>query len=219
MKDKLLGVLLTWLATGGAAQAAPVEFIFQDTVGGWAPCYLDSTCQLMPGVSVSDLITVTVIVDNGQGTLKNQFWYQSDVVSATAIVGSYYGEFTSPFYINDPLFGTDSNGNINWVWFYDTDLGNPDSFGNSINLSSNAITSSRSDGSTQYAAFFQNGPSNSNNHPEFWSARQVQENVPEPSSILLMLAAGLGMVGTRGIVQRQHKEVASGSLRRIAFTA
>jgi hypothetical protein len=78
----------------------PIEFVFRDTVGGWVPCYLNSTCPLIPGVNVGDLITVRVIAENGGLSLANQSWYESDVISATAEVGSYSGEFLAPFYIN-----------------------------------------------------------------------------------------------------------------------
>lgn len=182
------------LTAPSPALASPVEFVFHDTVGSWAPCILNSSCPLIPGVNFGDLVTVRVIADNGNSSLTAQTWSQSDVISATASVGTYTGTFNTPYYSYDPIFRTNLIGEIEKVAFFDIDIGNTDNLGNSVLLASNALISARSDNTYQYYVFFQNGISASN--PNYWSFKPVT-SVPTPPTLLLILTTLAALRATR----------------------
>lgn len=168
------------LAASQVVEAAPFQFTFHDTVVFY-PC-----CLTLPGVNAGDLVTVTVLADNGADTLIGQSWYQADVISATATVGGYSAIYRPPFFVNDPMFRTNESGQIDLVWFADTDSGNSDSLNGSAFLSSNAIGTQIE--STQYAAFFAGGTSVQ--RANYWSVTSASA-VPEPAPYLLILA-GIG---------------------------
>ena len=169
------------LTTLPNANASPYLFQFLGIV--------DSSFLSLPGVSGGDVVTVSVIADNGGNTAVSQSWFQADVISATAAVGSYSATFNPPFFINDPLFATDSTGSLVFVGFSDFDSNNPDSLGNSAEFTGNALASVGPSG--DFVAFFI--PAINSGDPATWSVARVGA-APEPATLAL-LALGLAGFG------------------------
>jgi hypothetical protein len=134
--------LLVALASAAmTAHARPVQFVFTSTIESTG----DPDSSPIPGVSVGDTMTVTLLADNGVDSLASQEWLVGDLISAYVTAGSYWqlhegGGFNGP---DDIIFATDPAGNLMSVGFVGTDYSgthtDPNESGGSILLPNDGI--------------------------------------------------------------------------------
>jgi hypothetical protein len=70
------------LTASTAANAGPYAFTYTDTVSNGPGGYV-------PGASVGDTVTITLVLDNGNNSLINQTWTYSNLVSINFKVNSW----------------------------------------------------------------------------------------------------------------------------------
>ena len=87
MSNWIYGLLLG-VSVSSIAYAAPITFTFQNDI-------VESNAA---EIAVGDIFTLTVVADNGNNSLVSQSWLKSDIVSATASVGSYSATFQPPHF-------------------------------------------------------------------------------------------------------------------------
>ena len=73
-------VLAAALIAPGVSMAAPIEWVFTTTISG---------TPTIPGVATDNTFILAVIVDNGGSDLISEIWLDTDVVTASATVGTY----------------------------------------------------------------------------------------------------------------------------------
>ena len=144
----IIGAGLVSLVCVSGAAAAPFDMTFTSEVselGGTGPA--DAREALGALLSVGDLLTITVTVDNGATSPLSQRWDLDDVVSATVAAGGYSGTWTGQWFSNvtDPVFETDGAGALvraAWRGSLPTTSGTTDSFGTGGQLFSNSVVTS-----------------------------------------------------------------------------
>lgn len=167
--------------------AVPVTFTYQTTIN-------DNGAVDAPGIVTGDLLTATIVADNGGTDLISQAWFQSSVLSATVTVGaSYVATFSPPFYTNDPIFRTNGAGGLLIAAWYDTDggAGDVDNLGGSgaPKFYDNALVTSINGTQLDYV------------YPIFWQVQLGGGTVPEPGVLGLI---GLGLAGLAATRRRKQ---------------
>jgi hypothetical protein len=108
-------ILAFMVITPGAASATPFQFVWTGTI--------QSVTGTLPGVSVGDTATLTVIADNGGSSTVSQEWFVDDVVSANLAVGTYVASYTPPGNCDGSVpnrcFATDANGDLISAFYED----------------------------------------------------------------------------------------------------
>lgn len=171
-------VLAIALLTPSLGLAVPIQLTYMTSVlsGG------------TPGVSDGDILTLEIIADNGGASTISQSWFQADVVSAVATVGTYVAHFNFPHFANDPVFVTDALGMLTTTLWFDTDANNTDNLGpGSPGFFANALRTSQN----VNIVYQDTQPQ----IPSAWTIGPV-EDVPEPSTLALT-ALGLLLVRRR----------------------
>jgi hypothetical protein len=98
------------MVAASGAEAAPFQFTFTGSVS-----FVDAGLSCV--VSVGDLFSLSVIVDNGGTSTLSQVWAVTDTLSATVTAGGYAATCTADFF---PAagFATDAAGNLTSTqWF------------------------------------------------------------------------------------------------------
>lgn len=141
-----------------------------------------------PGVSDGDILTLEILADNGGADLISQSWFQTDVISAEATVGTYVAQFNFPHFTNDPVFVTNALGMLTTTLWFDIDGNNTDNLGlGSPGFFSNALLTSQS----HFIGFQDTQPQT----PSAWRIG-LAEDVPAPGTLALT-ALGLLLVRRR----------------------
>src|SRR5690349_4462489 len=90
-------------AAPGQMQAAPFSFSWTDTVSETG----------LPGTSIGDSFTFTIVVDNGGTTTASQTWTGDDFVSASInINGGSFTETSTDIAYSSGVFQTDAESAI-----------------------------------------------------------------------------------------------------------
>lgn len=209
IRHAVLPALLALWATDAAA--APFQMTFTSTVSSVTPS-LDTL------VSVGDLFTVHVVVDNGGTSALSQTWTFADHVSATLQAGVYFATITSGFYfppttqdsagINAASFATDAAGNLTKAAFFGASAGmGTDNFGGPfIGFFNGHVNTSAHDPAGDVFSSFNYSP----NFGGFPNGRLAQWTgpvalpsvIPLPASLPLMLA-GLAALGGLAVARRR----------------
>lgn len=172
-------------ALASPALAVPFAFTYTTTIQV-------TSGPAIPGVNNGDVLTLEVVADNGNASTLSQSWFQTDVLSAVATVGSYTATFIFPFYVNDPVFATNGAGDLILTVWYDIDGNNFDNVApGSPTFYDNVLLTSQS----TRLEFQTGGPMN----PANWSVTAAQ--VPEPGALALF---GIGLAGLGVIRRRLH---------------
>ena len=176
----MVGGLMLCGAFSSSAHAVPIKLTYTTTV----------LSAGTPGVTDGDVLILDVIADNGGAGVISQSWFQADVLSAVARVGTYVATFVFPHFVNDPVFVTDGTGALTNVLWFDADGNNFDNLGpGSPEFYANGIRTSQG----QFMDFqgLQAGI------PGAWTVSLAR--VPEPSAIALFAfgLAGLAFLGWR----------------------
>lgn len=164
-----------------SANAVPFHLQFQSNL----------TFTTVPGTAIGNVITFDIMVDNGGAVATSQAWGQSDVLSATASVGSYSATFNAPFGVNDPLFTTNAAGVVDLADWFDVDGGNSDSLGPG-SPTVNGVGLQASNAPVGFLFF-----ANNLNEASNWTVQAVISVIPVPAALPLMLG-GLGLLGLFG---------------------
>ncbi len=144
------------------------------------------------GLSVGDTISYEVILDNGGG-LESNTWYDADVVSATATIGTYSASFISPYANRPRTFATDASGNVTIAGWLDYDDNNVDSLGGPKVVRAYNNWLFTSDGSKYLLGSYLLTPTN-------WTATVI----PLPAGLPLLLG-GVGAL----VLVRRRKQIAA----------
>lgn len=207
IRHGVLPALLALWATDAAA--APFQITFTSEVDGIGG-------DLDGLVSVGDLFTVHVVVDNGGTSALSQTWTYAHLISAAVEAGGYSALITSGFYvppatlepdtINAPVFVTDADGTITRATFFGAVGSGSDSFGGTVvALYNGHVDTSRQinegiDSNFRYRPHFGGFP---NGRPQRWSDPIPAPSViPLPASLPLMLA-GLAALGGLAVARRR----------------
>jgi len=154
-----------------SVNAAPVTFTY-------------STAVSTNGYGNTLILKITA--DNGGIGIASGSWAQEDILSAVATVGSYEAIFNYPYFQNDPVFVTDSLGNLASTRWYDIDDNNTDNIGaGSPVFYANVLETSQRDRLTYLDA----GPSSASS----WEISAV----PIPAAAWLFGSALIGLVGIK----------------------
>ena len=160
------------------AHADPFQFTYATPV----------TAGGTPGVTDGDILTLAIIADNGNAGLISQSWFQADVVSAVATVGTYVAQFIFPHFTNDPVFVTDGLGDLVTSLWFDIDGNNTDNLGaGSPRFFDNTLRTSQN----IFMDFLGGFPSN----PSNWTVAAAA--VPEPTTLTLLGFGLFGLVAAR----------------------
>lgn len=175
------------LLTAQAAIAVPVLFesSFEiDSISGGSNT---------AGLTVSDILTFQVIVDNGGG-IQNNSWNTGDVQSATVSSGTFSGVFNPPFFNASPIFTTARDGTVTLAFWFDVDSNNTDSVNGAGSLQAFNNTLVASDNT-----FYVYSSGVGFDDPTQWTASLAPQPVPLPAGLPLMLLTlgGLGVVAAR----------------------
>ena len=188
-KLAVVGVALLCITN---AYAIPVQFTYTSTTISHP---VTGSLPNIPGVSLGDVVTLTLLADNGGSGLNSQSWTIGNLISGSLSVGSYWqsytdGWFESPSWVP---FTTDAFGNLTKSVFSGTDpFGSPnhqDTFGSGLLgfpldiVLYNGTIQAYGGGQAYY------GPLDSLDR---WTVSQVSP-VPEPETYAMMLF-GLGLV-------------------------
>ena len=183
-RDTVAGLIVFLSAM--SAHAVPVLFEFASTVDKLV-CQPSCPPNTIDGVAIGDTVMITVLADNGNGTLANQTWNRIDIISGRVTAGTYEANYSSAsFDFADPFFQTDALGlvSLSNEIFCCTGVGGTDSLGGDFVFQLfNAQTTSGTDsfewdGNTSIASS--------------WTVSLVT-SVPEPSTLILFCAGLLGL--------------------------
>lgn len=196
MRSSLPGMLaLLVVAVGLAianspARSIPFQFTFTTT----------ASISLIPGMNSGDMVTISVLADNGGTSSLSQSWNESDLLSTTLTGGTYWAIYGAPFLVGiDPAFRTDATGALDRARF-DGSLSGQDVFGigGDILLVDYVVFDY-----TGNVAILDPGLSDPD-ALRYWSD-PVAAPVPEPGTatlVALALTAGAAGSGTRSIRRR-----------------
>lgn len=190
VRDIVVGLVLFLNAM--SAQAVLVQFEFSSTVDKLV-CQPACPPNTINGVSIGDTVRITVLADNGNGTLAGQTWNKIDILSGQLTAGAYEANYSSPSAdFPDPFFQTDTTGlvSLSNEIFCCSGVGGTDSLGGDFVFQLfNAQTTTGTDsfewdGNTSIASS--------------WTVSLVT-SVPVPSTFVLLGSGllGLGFAGLR----------------------
>jgi hypothetical protein len=169
------------LCVSGTAQADPYKFIFNGVIS-WAET---------PGISVGDMLTLTVFADNGGNSMINQVWDLSDLKGFTIKAGTYSASYSTVY--EKPLTGnfvTDATGKLVSLEFQGTSetSSNTDNFGSWVG------DSVLFDGMFEDTKFNINRVAGNQWGPASAWTVQSAAGVPEPAAWGMMIG-GFGLAG------------------------
>lgn len=152
----------------------------------------------IPGTAIGETVTLNVYVNNGNSTDLSQTWNLSDVVDFTYAVGTYFATYSTVFDSGNPLFTTNSSGQVTVSNFRGTAATSvdTDNFGTitaDIFFGNGQVCDTKGDCyDTTSAGTFAT--------PSQWTV-SAASTTPEPSSLALL---GSGLAGLGFILRRRR---------------